>query len=432
VVNEFIKKNLNPFIISAFIIAFCVYCLGFKIKNTHIFRSILCPLEIEFIEGKVISSPNVTSSGKFYSCKLQVFKVKSKKIQKTDVVYSLTSSSLGEISVLLPSEYVDSLKPGKLFSPVNKAFLIEEGAIIYIKGEWLEKKQCFLAQKIESAFYDQSFTGHFFYFRAMCRLLFKRLLYGWGKASSLIISLLSGSREYLDMETKENFMLSGLSHILALSGMHLSFFSGLASKAGKKMFGKKYIHYFRLAAIILFLWFAGRSPSLFRAFLCSLIMILSSWINLRSINSLTVLSFVFIIHSMIFPCDMFELAFLLSYASLAGILLFSECINKYLCRIFPHKISSSLSASVSAQITTSYISIKTFSTLTPVGIISTTVVSPLINLFLTLSIFSIISCLLMPFLSPVFSCILNALYEVIFFTVKFFAGFPPVSFKDKL
>jgi len=72
------------------------------------------------------------------------------------------------------------------------------------------------------------------------------------------------------------FRNAGLSHILALSGMHLSLVSGIAFFAGMRLFGKTKSYIFQFCAVSLFVWFAGFSPSLLRAFLCSVLLLLCS------------------------------------------------------------------------------------------------------------------------------------------------------------
>ena len=72
-------------------------------------------------------------------------------------------------------------------------------------------------------------------FRALCRLYFKRMMFAWGSAGGLLLALLCGARDFTESETADAFRMAGLSHILALSGMHLSLFYGLAAFAGKKL-----------------------------------------------------------------------------------------------------------------------------------------------------------------------------------------------------
>ena len=165
-----------------------------------------------------------------------------------------------------------------------------------------------------------------------------------------------------------------------------------------------------------------------RALLCSLIMMLCKSVFSLNADNFIILCSVFLIHCLIAPWDMFSAAFLLSYGALAGILLLSDVLDSKLGAMVPHSISSSLSASVSAQAATSPICLLLFRTLTPGGIPASLVVSPVVNLFMTLSVFSISICLLMPFLSPVFCFIMNLIYKIISFLVGMFSCIPPVVF----
>ena len=49
-------------------------------------------------------------------------------------------------------------------------------------------------------------------------------MYMWGSAGGLLLALLSASKEYTSSAFSDAFRLAGLSHILALSGMHVSIF----------------------------------------------------------------------------------------------------------------------------------------------------------------------------------------------------------------
>ena len=83
----------------------------------------------------------------------------------------------------------------------------------------------------------------------------------WGRAGGFLLALLSGSKEYLDSKISNTFRHSGLSHILALSGMHLSLISSIAGIVENKSALKKLGLLLKVGTIILFVWFAGISPS---------------------------------------------------------------------------------------------------------------------------------------------------------------------------
>ena len=151
-------------------------------------------------------------------------------------------------------------------------------------------------------------------------------MYAWGPAGGFLLALLSGSREYTEVSVAENFKKAGLSHILALSGMHLSMFSGLAVFLGTKLRRKRITLVFQLVSVSAFVWFAGFSPSLLRAFICLFIVLFQGILSLEKSDMLTVLCFSFFTQCMISPNDLLNTGFILSYGALCENLqfLFSE------------------------------------------------------------------------------------------------------------
>ena len=126
-------------------------------------------------------------------------------------------------------------------------------------------------------------------------MVFKRLMYKWGNAGGLLLALLCGAREYTDIAIAENFKNAGLSHVLALSGMHLSMFSSIAVLIGNKIGRKKLTYAIRIIVLILFVWFAGFSPSLLRAFICSTLTLIALMSSSKNPDMLLILCFSFLI-----------------------------------------------------------------------------------------------------------------------------------------
>ena len=313
-----------------------------------------------------------------------------------------------------------------MYSSSKNGVIIEEGETITFYGKF--SKSFFSAESAEQLQQPQSLKQKIFRFRAFCRFAFKRLMYGWGSAGGFILALLSGSREYTDSSLCETFRNAGLSHVLALSGMHLSFFSSIAGGTGKKILGKKFDFWLRLFGILFFVWFAGLSPSLFRALLCSLILLFCGIFFCVQVNFFKVLCFVFLLHCMIFPDDIFSAAFILSYGALAGILLFGNAFKHIFQSFFPKKISDSLSASAGAQSVAFPLSLALFKSAAPGGILASVAVCPLVSIFLTFSMVAIFFSFMIPFLSPFFGVIMNFLYQIIKLTAELFALLPLVEF----
>ena len=179
----------------------------------------------------------------------------------------------------MPEEDVDALFPGERFSAAkkNKAFIYDEGADICVRGKFFSKKEnsssdfIFKGNEILKSSWNNDFLGKIKYFRAIFRLKLKRLLFSWKDSGALLLALITGMREYTDEKLSSLFRKAGLSHILALSGMHLMLFRKITSFFNLRFFGKRNISLLiEIFIISVFVFFAGLSPSLLRVFLCSL------------------------------------------------------------------------------------------------------------------------------------------------------------------
>lgn len=412
----------NPFILASILTSCLLYSGFLKPEDSCTLKSMVLPEDAVCLSGMVSSNPSRTSSGKYYSMALNARKAVSGKRK------GFVSSAEGTVQLLVPSSQVEALYPGKLYSSSGqKGTVYEKGLIIECSVSHIGGN-LYISENGINAGPENSFVYRLYEIRSRCRILFKRLLFSWGKAGALILSLLSGSREYLEEGLTEKFSIAGLSHILALSGMHLSFFSALADSAGRKIGGKRISFYMKLSAIIFFVWFAGLSPSLYRALLCSIISLVLSAMYIRNCDYTAVLSAAFLIHCATRPEDIFTPAFLLSYGALAGILLAGDFLKPLFSGLIPGKINESFCSSIAAQTFTMPVCASLFSCIAPVGIVASVFTSPLISIFMFLSVTGIVFSLFFPFLSPLFGAILNLCYGGITFLVSIFSAVPPIEF----
>ena len=419
------------------LIALCLIVLlytGFlPIYSRNPFSCVLNERSITSLSGTVFSSPVKTSSGKSYSVIIAATEANS------DVSRAACS---GNVTLYLPAADVEALYPGKLYSSARsggKNLLIEEGANLsvevefsgFIDGDALSllsgniERPAFAVKLIKQCSWSNDLYGSLSYLRAYLRLQLKRLLASWGAAGGLLLALLCGSREYTDSAVSESFKNAGLSHILALSGMHLSLFAGLSEKSAGKLAGKRFSPYLSLSAAFLFVWFAGFSPSLRRALICMCIGCFASLFGFRTTPFKT-LSLAFIIQLVATPQDVGNLAFMLSYLALCGVYAGNYFLSPYFSRIVPVRVSSALAASLGAQIATFPVTAAAFSTVVPAAVIASAVVSPVASVFVTSGIVAIAFVLAMPFLLQPVGCIINVLYNVLSGAVRFFAGFPRI------
>ena len=409
----------RPFFLASLILVFVFYSGLFKIPEKNKFVSLIPSDDVCMIQIRLLSSPSKCENGKYYSSTGFALKAANKTGMK--------SSASGKIKVYIPSESVEAYFPGKLYSAAEKkgAFLFETGGIYSLFGK--NTKSGFYAEKCIDAFWENNKNGRVCKFRALCRLQFKRLMYCWKDAGGLLLALLSGAREYTESKLTKAFRLSGLSHILALSGMHLSMFSSIAIFCGDKIGRKRLTYLIRIIVLILFVWFAGFSPSLMRAFICSVLSLLAAICGTEKPDMIMILCFSFLLQSFISPDDIHNVGFMLSYGALAGILLTNQLFHKIYSKIFPSFISSSFASSTGAQIITAPIGLKIFGTFSPIGIVATTVISPMITVFIYSGLILIILSLIIPNFYKFSGFFMNFLYTVIKFFVMLFSKVPCIK-----
>ena len=306
-----VKTLTHPLVVSALVCAALVYAGAVQIAPRSPFYSLFAQKSIVRLDGMLISNPSKTARGTY----------------RADI----------------------SVTAGKIYTAAKNSALCETGAYLSLAVQPSFAAGEFAVTDVRALGWGSGIRGKLRHARALCRLQFKRLLYAWGNAGGLLLALLSGSREYTEGAVSEAFKNAGLSHILALSGMHLSLVSGLALVLGKRAAGRRFASALQLGAIVFFVWFAGISPSLFRALVCALIPFTCALLQLRRPNVIIVLCASFLLHLMMFPSHVQSAAFMLSYGALAGILTLGEPIRRLLCaHLFP-ALSDALGDSCAAQ-----------------------------------------------------------------------------------
>ena len=376
---------------------------------------------VRSVSCRLCSSPSKSADlpGAAYRCSAEVFWSSGEY-----GAGGASSASAGRLSLTLPPSFVEAFYPGRLYSGPSAPGLVEEGAFFLFTGRWNRATGLFEVSGAQDLGWGRGLSASFYRIRAVARLYFRRILYAWGRPGGLVLALLSGSRDYLDTRLIESFRRTGLSHVLALSGMHLSFVSSFFGLSAARLFGKRHSFLPRLFAVCLFAFFAGFSPSLFRAFLFTLLLSFCSRFHVSQPDAKAVLGVVFLLHVLLRKDDLWSPAFMLSYAAIAGILFFTRFFEKLLVPVLPPVIASSLAASSSAFMATAPISWGIFGYLAPVGILASVAVSPLVGLFLLMSLVSVAASLAVPALSPLCGGLLGVLYLLIDRTASLFALLP--------
>ncbi len=146
-------------------------------------------------------------------------------------------------------------------------------------------------------------------------------------------ALLLGNKQDLEGKSKQAFARAGLSHILAVSGLHVGFIVAPFWLLIPLFWTRKYGKQTGLAVLILVLWFyaglTGFSSSVLRA---SLMAVFLTWGKLfrRSPDSINLTASAAVVLLMIRPSQLFEIGFQLSFSAVFIILLILPVIQRAL------------------------------------------------------------------------------------------------------
>lgn len=427
-IRHVLPKKLLIFLVIV-VIGFSASCIA-HIRLNILKMPFLSLAQTERIEKvTILLSEDVKPRGhKYYASKVEILKCKCKDCS--------TYSCKGRIIVLFPATIIkENYSGGISLNRGNEVSMFCKGLKIEVQGYFPKEKN--LKDKPQKTFfvYEKApiiFLGwknKLLLYRTHLRFSINRLLYGWGKAGSLLLALLEANKDFISLKDSTSFRNAGLSHVLALSGMHLAIIGLLSTYFVSFFLSKKALKFFLIASSFIFLFFAGASPSLIRAFLMLSIISIARLLCVK-VNLLGVLSFTFTIHLILFPEDSLTLSFMLSYSALFGILVCSKAISYFFNSFLPDVLNESLSASLGATFFTIPIVAISIKQVAIIGIISTCIISPLISIFLMLGIVFIFLSLLFPPSYRVVGYLLNLFYDCIIHIVYFFTKFPVLKIEN--
>ena len=145
--------------------------------------------------------------------------------------------------------------------------------------------------------------------------------------SALCIGILIGDREAISEETETNFKNSNLTHMLAVSGSHITYIiNGLALMLSKT--GKRTSKIVTICILVFFMALTGFTASVIRACIMGILVLIASLIKRKSdtINNLGISSIIILVAN---PYSINDVGFLLSYGGTIGIVLFGDRINNF-------------------------------------------------------------------------------------------------------
>lgn len=186
------------------------------------------------------------------------------------------------------------------------------------------------------------------------------------KYSNIFIGLILGDTSKIEEDIQEDFKIANISHILAISGMHITYIIIGIELMLKNLLGKFKTRAVTIIILIMYMFITGFSPSVVRASIMGIILIFSKLIY-RKNDIWTSISLSLLILLIYNPFLISNVGLQLSYLGTIGIICFNKNINIFLKKfkirnrkiryrvnrkiiIFIDKIKEILSVTISAQI----------------------------------------------------------------------------------
>ncbi len=204
--------------------------------------------------------------------------------------------------------------------------------------------------------------------------------------AALLKGMLVGDRTSFTEEMQEDFSRSGLSHLVAVSGLHVAILlMGLTYILHLLRINKKIINIICVVAIIFFIQIVGGTPSVLRAGIMAIIFLLASLVNRQSdaLTSLFISALLMLIYN---PMFVFSVGFQLSFCATVSLIVFYQPVYTRLSflqdKLIHKKIYEILIASIVVQIGIIPLTAFYFNGLSIVSIGANLVVVPFVSIVL--------------------------------------------------
>lgn len=237
----------------------------------------------------------------------------------------------------------------------------------------------------------------------------------------LVKALYFGNRNWIDKRTVESFRRAGVLHVLAASGLHVGILASIPLLVlGFFSMNRNMILCITTLILSGYLYITDMPVSLMRAFVMFTVFMVQSLLFAdRNILNTLFLAALFIL--VLFPAELFNPGFQLSFGATLGIILFYPVYLDTLS-FMPKIISGPAAVTLSAQIIVVPVIILHFHELNLISVISNLLIVPVTALFLGISIFSCTVSMISIQAAGLFGSAADATCSILRIMVDFMAG----------
>ena len=238
--------------------------------------------------------------------------------------------------------------------------------------------------------------------------------------ANVAYAMVFGEKEGLG-ELYQDFKLSGMAHLLAVSGLHVGFFVVILTFICSILHLKSKTKFFVVISVLfVYAWVCGFTTSVTRALIMTACLMLSLLVA-KQYDSLSALGFAAIIILLIRPLDLFSLGFKLSFCAVLGIILMAKPLTRLFAKFLGEKFGGAVAVTTSATIGTLPILITIYSRVSSLSILANLIAVPIASAaYMSLMVFSIIVVVL-PFLRFILA-VPQVLIKALIYIAKITAG----------
>lgn len=374
--------------------------------------------ETIILTGNIVSEPDIrekTIKIKVGNCKLKI----NDNWQDVSGAVLITASRYPEYQYCDKLKIVGNLKSPQVFEEFNyKDYLKKEGIyslMDFPKIELLRREDC---QGFSSKIFSQILKIK----NRLNEIIEENLS---PPQSAVLSAMLLGNKRKISQEWKDKLNITGLRHIIAISGLHVTVLTVILMNILLALgFWRQQAFYFTIIFLFFFILLTGLQPSAIRAAIMGGLFLLAQYLG-RMNSSFQAIFFAAAI--MLFQNPLLlklDLGFQLSFLATLGIISLAGIFQDWLKFIPGQNIRSILAMTFSAYLFTLPVLIYNFGYLSLVGLITNLLIVPTLYWIMLFGFVFVIAGLIFPFLAWLLSFPVFFLLSYLTFIVDIFSRFP--------
>ena len=242
--------------------------------------------------------------------------------------------------------------------------------------------------------------------------------------AEIAYSAIFGEKEMLSEKQYNSMRLSGVAHLMAVSGLHVGIIVAILLGILKLLRANKWWKFAIIAIfLLLYAYVCNFAVSVIRASIMALMLLLATNVG-REYDSFSAISLAGIVCFLINPLCAFDVGFLLSFSCVFGIVIFNKSLNRFLQKYkMSNAITTSLAMSLSTMLALIFVMAYFFNNFNLISIIANVIIIPLFTIaFIFVFVVSAIS-LLIPVIAHVLAPV-NYIFDLISIIAKILGNLP--------